>query len=46
MRTVAADFHKAFTPSFRADVMVSSEKSQAELELYARKSVEDYLMHI
>lgn len=43
---VAADFHKAFTASFRAEEMVASPEAQSEIEAYVKKSVTEYLDYI
>jgi glutathione S-transferase len=43
---VAADFHKAFGPAFRAEDMASSEESQKQIEAFGKKNISDYLAYI
>ncbi len=43
---VAADFHKAFTVSFRAEDMATDKTSQGQIEEFAKNNILAYLKHI
>jgi len=43
---VAADFHKAFTVSFRAEDMASDAVSQGQIEQFAKGNIKSYLKHL
>ena len=42
----AADFHKAFTVSFRAEDMATEPVSHREIEEFAKKDILNYLAHL
>ena len=43
---VAADFHKAFTVSFRAEDMATDQTSQGQIEEFAKNNIQSYLKHL
>lgn len=43
---VAADFHKAFTVSFRAEDMASEKAAQGQIEQFAKGNIQAYLKHL
>ena len=43
---VAADFHKAFTVSFRAEDMATDQISQGQIEEFAKNNIQSYLKHL
>lgn len=43
---VAADFHKAFTVSFRAEDMATEKVAQSQIEQFAKGNIQAYLKHL
>lgn len=43
---VAADFHRAFTVSFRAEDLATDKMSQGQIEDFAKGNIQGYLKHL